>query len=502
MVRTRRSLHGGAFSPDAPKRQKNVYGVRMASPSRSTLRKTNHQESYEVLMGLLRATKKGTWYRILPVCSFDDATDDIQKATGIPWDFLLPLLCCIGLVYSGVTSTVKKTCVCAAQWQELACALSKHVRLQVTSIRRRGLPKEYFFCAGTPRYSSPTKQDEVRGFARLNHDAIDTVRRLSRKLLNHRCYIRIMNNNDPGRDGNEQQEEANDENEETEGEVASIVDQQINFALQLNFNTRPRVSRSGITTSIQITTRKIADERARHLAIHTAIAWGWLDPYLSYSRRNRIAQAACMQVGFDLGYTKCLAHTQLPVWYSKLNAMVRDGDSQDPMSPSHAGSKRYVSRIDKAYPGYLHELFRYAQLVKGSLLTFVELSEVMNAKSATPGENRPTLSLSRKQVRDWFFQQGGQEKSPLAKPLLTNEHKELRVAWARKWFQTMCDPNLPVAFLDEKWFYTTNRRRRLKVLPKGGHENEIPEYQRPKIRSRRYPVKVSNVMFVQLFHSS
>ena len=120
--------------------------------------------------------------------------------------------------------------------------------------------------------------------------------------------------------------------------------------------------------------------------------------------------------------------------YSKLNTMVRDGDSQDPMSPSHAGSKRYVSRLDDAYPGYLHELFRYAQLVKGSLSTFVELSEVMNAKPATPGENRPTLSLSRKQVRDWFFQQGGQEKSPLAKPLLMNEHKHLRVAWARKWF--------------------------------------------------------------------
>ena len=107
------------------------------------------------------------------------------------------------------------------------------------------------------------------------------------------------------------------------------------------------------------------------MVIHTAIAWGWLDPYLSYSRRNRIAQAACMQVGFDLGYTKCLAHTQLPVWYSKLNAMVRDSDSQHPMSPSHVGSKSYEAMIDNEYPGYLCEPFCYAQSVKGSLSIFV-----------------------------------------------------------------------------------------------------------------------------------
>ena len=57
-----------------------------------------------------------------------------------------------------------------------------------------------------------------------------------------------------------------------------------------------------------------------------------------------------MQVGFNLGYTKCLAYTQLPVWHSKINVMVRDGDSWDPMSPSHAGSKSHVNII-------LHETF-------------------------------------------------------------------------------------------------------------------------------------------------
>lgn len=47
-----------------------------------------------------------------------------------------------------------------------------------------------------------------------------------------------------------------------------------------------------------------------------------------------------------------------------------------------------------------------------------------------------------------------------------------------------------MAFLDEKWFYTTSRRRKMKLLPKGEHEEATPKYRKPKIRSRRYPVKI------------
>jgi len=50
----------------------------------------------------------------------------------------------------------------------------------------------------------------------------------------------------------------------------------------------------------------------------------------------------------------------------------------------------------------------------------------------------------------------------IEKPLLTTEHKARRVEWARRWFDILSDPTAPVAFLDEKWFYTTNRRQKLK----------------------------------------
>ena len=60
----------------------------------------------------------------------------------------------------------------------------------------------------------------------------------------------------------------------------------------------------------------------------------------------------------------------------------------------------------------------------------------------------------------------------------------------REHFDKYCDQTCPIAFLDEKWFYTTSRRRVMKVLPKAEHEPREPKYRKPKMRSRRYPVKV------------
>ena len=86
--------------------------------------------------------------------------------------------------------------------------------------------------------------------------------------------------------------------------------------------------------------------------------------------------------------------------------------------------------------------------------------------------------------------QGGKEKRAVEKPLLTTEHRHQRKEWAACHFEKLQSTSTPVAFLDEKWFYTTSRRRRIKHLPKGQHEEVEPTYVLPKIRSRRYPVKV------------
>jgi hypothetical protein len=145
------------------------------------------------------------------------------------------------------------------------------------------------------------------------------------------------------------------------------------------------------------------------MVIHTAILWGWLDPCLTYKRRQEIAQAACRQVAYDLGYKQPLAHTQLPYWYGRLQDAFGTAEDQDPVSPSQCGRQSYVHDIEDRHPGYLHELFRYATDVKGALASFPELAECMNENSAIPGEQRPTLSLSRRQLANWFKASNGTE---------------------------------------------------------------------------------------------
>jgi hypothetical protein len=126
--------------------------------------------------------------------------------------------------------------------------------------------------------------------------------------------------------------------------LANIFEEGISFALALDLNRRPRVSRTK-EGFIPILPRKQVDERSRHLVIHTAMRWGWRDPFLTQSRRLEIAKAACRQVAFDLGYTAPLAHSRLPFWYGNLSEAIASGENlidNDPVSPSHCGSTSYV----------------------------------------------------------------------------------------------------------------------------------------------------------------
>mmetsp|Transcript_18920 Transcript_18920/g.28779 ORF Transcript_18920/g.28779 Transcript_18920/m.28779 type:complete len:121 (+) Transcript_18920:505-867(+) len=49
-------------------------------------------------------------------------------------------------------------------------------------------------------------------------------------------------------------------------------------------------------------------------------------------------------------------------------------------------------------------------------------------------------------------------------------------------------PDFYFCFLDEKWFYTISRRKKIKMLPTGPLEDPQREMQQsPKTRSRRFP---------------
>ena len=117
----------------------------------------------------------------------------------------------------------------------------------------------------------------------------------------------------------------------------------------------------------------------------------------------------------------------------------------------------------------------------------------MNSKTKT----KPLLPLTKfnqKNVMRWFKQQGGKEKSPKEKPFLTEDQKKARKKWCEdeKARMTEAGKEFYACFLDEKWFYVTSRRRKLKILPAGQGEDPIEVAPHiPTTRSRRFPVKVS-----------
>jgi hypothetical protein len=108
------------------------------------------------------------------------------------------------------------------------------------------------------------------------------------------------------------------------------------------------------------------------------------------------------------------------------------------------------------------------------------------------GENRATLLLSRRQVAVWFKKQpGAKTTASNERPSLTAAQVEERKVWIQKYHSILSDPSAAVAFLDEKWMYTSNRRRRMKILPhlEGVDQGPPKKYRRPKAQSRRFPIK-------------
>ena len=79
-------------------------------------------------------------------------------------------------------------------------------------------------------------------------------------------------------------------------------------------------------------------------------------------------------------------------------------------------------------------------------------------------------------VYRWFKQLGGKEKSPVEKPNLTKTMKDERVKWCKTIKELIAKhgENFYACYLDEKWFYTTSRRRKLKVLKAQPGEDPKP----------------------------
>jgi hypothetical protein len=214
------------------------------------------EECFRLVEQLLAHSTTGLWFRILPIDGHDD---DICVGMGVEWHNLLPILIKCGLLRSRVTSVVKEVRIDATQWDQLAKSLN--MRMEVTCIRTLYSRRSYFYCIGDPRFRGPLDQEKAlqvlqtgkktRGLPFLSRQKElprqlgMTVTRVATAIVNDRLASR----NQSQQQTQQQVDELNDDQVEI---VANSAHEAIEYAVALDLDRRPRLSRLNAGTMIHV----------------------------------------------------------------------------------------------------------------------------------------------------------------------------------------------------------------------------------------------------------
>ena len=193
--------------------------------------------------------------------------------------------------------------------------------------------------------------------------------------------------------------------------------------------------------------------------------WGY-NATVNKDEQNRIATAAIHTVAYDCGLKKVPKGSMWKEWLKQFEAAVEGQENgmailldNKKMGPKHG---KYTEWIKAAYPGYLHDVYRCALKAVSVEATWSEIALAMNADS-TRINDKPNLEMSRWKVYDWFKANNGKVKKRISRPILTPERMIKRVNWCtERKRQIASDAPFYAAFLDEKWFYMTCRRKKAK----------------------------------------
>ena len=105
-------------------------------------------------------------------------------------------------------------------------------------------------------------------------------------------------------------------------------------------------------------------------------------------------------------------------WEKRLEAAYLSGADTNPLEARHKDKISFTDRLDREHPGYIRQLYRYAEKTVGNQASFEDLTWTMNGKSFTK-EEKPDTKFNRMNLYRWFNQQGGKEKSPMEKLYLS-----------------------------------------------------------------------------------
>ena len=269
----------------------------------------------------------------------------------------------------------------------------------------------------------------------------------------------------------------------------------------LDWSTTPRLSRDGSKQIELQTKRKEPCETLRGSLLD------FVQRVMQHSNlkgavdRDEVLRLCAKILFYDFGYKEVKGISNMyKTWDKRVQQSHQCGSDLHPLRSKVHGYPAYTVQLEKDHPGYIRDLFRYAQKTIGYQASFEELARTMNEKSKTYSDKSDT-KFNRMNLYRWFAQEGGKLKSPKEKPYLTDDQKQNRKEWCEEEKLRMREwgTNFYCCFLDEKWFYVTSRRRRLKVLPPSPDENadEVAPHI-PTAISRRHPNKVSEMFVFKL----
>ena len=140
---------------------------------------------------------------------------------------------------------------------------------------------------------------------------------------------------------------------------------------------------------------------------------------------------------------------------------------------SEFNRQNYIDMILEQDQTCLHRLYRYATSVIGVTANAEALVDVMNKRAHIMYPNCPirsNLKLSKHHFWFLFYRHNDQLIRHTTKTRLSQQHMEKGVLWAKMWKNKLKLANenggkfVHYCFLDEKWFFTTSRRSKIKVV--------------------------------------
>ena len=269
----------------------------------------------------------------------------------------------------------------------------------------------------------------------------------------------------------------------------------------LDFDVTPRVNIfcPWIDEDIRLLTgKKRATDHFRMYMVGVATGFNYKN--LPYKQQLELADAVVKRESYVAGFVEpvCTArHFHDRIWTKIQNSKRLTPSATSETLKSQAGKNRqgYIQKVTKKWPTMLHGLYRFATKLLGHDETAERLAAAMNTRAAElfpDCDVRNNMQMNRHRFWQFFYLQGGRLKHPTTKPHLKAIHIQNRLLFSKRWLQKLAEEEgLYYCFLDEKWFYTTSRRRKEKHLPQADFESlEESFIVSRKVKNRRHPCKV------------